>query len=109
MKFVGEITKPGESCGLLESDQFDFLGTEVMSQAVMTEAALSCALNSMANSEIGYVNLNEERLNKFFNVNNLKFDTSSFAKHIPLFKQKLGANKPLKLWIYMEGIDIKLG
>jgi hypothetical protein len=79
MYFLGEITRPGESCGMLEPDQFDFMGTEVMSQAVMSESALTCALNSFADSPIGYVNLNEERLNAFFNVNNLKFDTSSFA------------------------------
>ena len=109
MYFIGEITRPNESCGELVPDQFDFMGTEVQSQAVMSESALTCALNSMAGSNIGYVNLNEKRLNQFFGVNNLKFDTSSFAKHIPIFKQKIGPNKPLKLEVSMRDIDVKLG
>jgi len=52
----------------------------------MSESAATCLLNSMARSPLGNVNLNEERLNKFFGVNDIKFDTSSFAKYIPMFK-----------------------
>lgn len=86
MFFIGEITKKGESCGELNPDQFDFMGTEVMSQAVMSESAMSCALNSIAASNIGYVVLNEKDINTFFNVQDIKFDTTNFAAHIPLFK-----------------------
>ena len=109
MYFLGEITRPGESCGTLDPDQFDFMGTEIMSQAVMSESALTCALNSMAGSPIGQVNLNEERLNTFFGVKDLRFDTSNFDRHIPLFKQKLGVNKPLKVALSMKNIEVKLG
>ena len=86
MFFIGEVTSRMHQCGELNPDQFDFMGTEIMSQAVMSESAMTCALNTIAASNIGYVSLNEERLNQFFNVNDLKFDTTNFARHIPLFK-----------------------
>ena len=56
-----------------------------ISQLAVTESAFSCMLNNIASSEIGHYNLNEARLEQFFNVPGIKFDTSNFAKHIPLF------------------------
>lgn len=109
MYFLGEITYNDETCEAFEPDQFDFMGTEIMSQAVMGQSALTCVLNGMAKSPIGQVNLNEERLNKFFGVNDLRFDTSSFAKHISLFKNKIGPSKPLKLKLGMSDINVQLG
>jgi len=85
------------------------MGTEIMSQAVMSESAMSCALNSIAASNIGYVVLNEKDINTFFNVQDIKFDTTNFAANIPLFKQKLGPNKPLKLALWMKDIEVKFG
>ena len=53
MYFLGEVTYGKESCGILEPDQFDFMGTEVKSQLVVSESALACMLNSVAKSKIG--------------------------------------------------------
>ena len=75
----------------------------------MSESAATCFLNSVARSPIGFINLNEERLNQFFNVTGVKFDTSSFARHIPLFKDKLGPNKPLKVMTSVSHIEVQLG
>jgi len=66
MYFLGEVTYRNESCGTLEPDQFDFMGTEVKSQLVVSESALACMLNSVAKSKIGKLDFSEERLNKFF-------------------------------------------
>ena len=54
-------------------------------------------LNNIAQSEIGKYDLNEKRLEQFFNVPGIKFDTTNFAKNIALFQEKLGDNKPLKM------------
>jgi hypothetical protein len=51
----------------------------------MTESAASCMCNAIAESPIGKLNLNQEKINQFFNVTDIKTDTSSIAKHIPLF------------------------
>jgi hypothetical protein len=61
---LGEIYRKGDDgCGELEADEFDFLGNTSISQVVITQAAASCILNSVAKSRIGEINLNEERLN----------------------------------------------
>jgi len=41
--------------------------------------------NAIAESPIGKLDLNQEKINQFFNVTDIKTDTSSIAKHIPLF------------------------
>jgi hypothetical protein len=51
----------------------------------MSESAASCALNTVAASNIGWINLNEERINQFFGVKDLKLDTTSLAKSLPIF------------------------
>ena len=37
-------------------------------------------------SLFGNASLNEKDINTFFNVQDIKFDTTNFAAHIPLFK-----------------------
>jgi hypothetical protein len=82
--FLGEILYGGQGCDL-EPDFFDFMDDQEFSQLVISESATTCGLNNIARSPIGKLDLNEQRLNQFFGVNNLKFDTTSFAKHIPVF------------------------
>ena len=50
-------------------------------------------LNNVAKSPIGHLDFNEKRLNQFFQVDDLKLDTTSFAKHMPIFQQKIGPKK----------------
>ena len=61
----------------------------------------------MAKSEIGKFDFNEQRLNTFFGVDYLKFDTTNFAKHMPIFKNKLGKDKPLRMFVNFEQFDVK--
>jgi len=86
--FVGELIwmGNGRDCQL-EHEEMDFMqkNDATISQLAITESAFTCMLNNIAASEIGHYNLNEERLEQFFNVPGIKFDTTNFAKHIPLF------------------------
>lgn len=75
----------------------------------MSEAAATCLLNELAKSRIGQINLNEERLNALFNVTDIKFDTTSFAKYIATLKNKIGPGKPLKVKASISHVEVKLG
>jgi hypothetical protein len=48
-------------------------------------------------------------LNALFNVTDIKFDTNNFAKYIPTLKNKIGANKPLKVKASISHVDVRLG
>lgn len=107
---LGEYYQKGDDgCGELEVDEFDFLGNTSLSQVVITQAAATCMLNSAAKSPIGQVDLNEERLNKLYNITGLKFNTTSMAKHFPILKSKLGPNKPLKVKASISNAKVALG
>lgn len=116
MKFFGELLYGNHVCQL-ESEPFDFLeeDTEVNngsnSQLVVTDSAFSCAINSAAKSPIGQFEFNEEKLNTFFGLpsGTFKFDTTSFAQHMPIFEKKLGENKPLKMNIHFSHIRTYFG
>lgn len=106
--FLGELTYNGKGCAL-EADYFDFMDDQEFSQLVISESAASCALSNIALSNIGKLDFNEKRLNQFFSVDNLKFDTSAFAKHIPIFEEKLGKNKPLRAQISFKNVNVIFG
>ena len=53
--------------------------------------------------------MNEKRLNELFKETDIKFDTSSYSKYIPLFQQKLGPKKPLRLQTSAKDITVKFG
>lgn len=106
--FLGELTYNGKGCAL-EADYFDFMDDQEFSQLVISESAASCALGNIALSNIGKLDFNEARLNSFFSVDNLKFDTSAFAKHIPIFEEKLGPNKPLRSKISFKNVNVIFG
>jgi len=63
----------------------------------------------MAKSKIGTVVLNADKISKLFNHPDLeyKFDSSSIAKHMPLFKDKLGPNVPLKMTMEFKDINVE--
>lgn len=88
-KFFGELVFADHIC-TLEHEPFDFLGEDVFdagtSQIVITDSAASCNLNAIAKSDLGKFSFNEAKLNQFFGVDYLKFDTTSFAEHMPIFK-----------------------
>jgi len=106
--FLGELTYQGRGCPL-EADYFDFMDDQEFSQLVMSESAATCALSNIAQSNIGKLDFNEARLNQFFGVDNIKFDSSAFAKHIPIFKEKLGPGKPLRSKISFKNVNVLFG
>ena len=75
----------------------------------MTESAAGCILNSVASSPIGTLNLNEKQTNAFFNVTDIKTDSTSIAAHIPLFQQKIGPKKPLKAVVSADRFKVTYG
>lgn len=58
------------------------------SQWVVSDAVATCMANAFAESPIGRVKLNKEYIASMFKDYDqaLEFDTSSIAKHLPLFK-----------------------
>ena len=109
-KFFGELVYLHHFCNL-EHEPFEFLEAidSKTSQIVITDSAFSCGLNNVAKSLIGHLRFNEDQLNTFFGVNYLKFDTSSFKKHMPIFETKLGKNKPLRMNISFKDFSVKFG
>jgi len=106
-RFFGELEFHDHEC-TLEHEAFDFLEVELAqtSQIVITDSVASCNLNAIAKSQIGKLEFNEQKLNTFFGVDYLKFDTTSFAKHMPIFKAKLGAGKPLLMFVNFKDFKI---
>lgn len=108
-KFFGELVYHDHIC-TLEHEPFDFLGEDAgTSQIVMTDSAASCNLNAIAKTDLGKFSFNEAKLNQFFGVDYLKFDTTSLAEHMPIFKTKLGPNKPLLMFIAFKDIKVQFG
>lgn len=101
MFFVGELSYAGMGCPI-ESDPMEFVNDEGLnekyySQLVVSESAASCIADTMARSPIGTLVLDESRMNQLFGRTDIKLDTTSIAEHIPIFQDKIGKNKPLKI------------
>ena len=75
----------------------------------ISDSSASCMFEQFFNSPLGHLNLNEKTMNQLFNVTDIKFDTSSYAKYLPIFKQKLGPNKPLRLETTLKDFTVKFG
>jgi hypothetical protein len=56
------------------------------SQLTISESAFSCMFNKMAQSKIGHIFMDTERLNAFWGTgDSLKLDTSGLYSHLPIF------------------------
>lgn len=78
---VGDLMWAGNSyqqCNI-QHEKFDFMDKKAHSQLVVTQSAASCLMNSLGASEIGHLDFNERRLRALFKVEDLYFDTTSFA------------------------------
>ena len=62
---VGEVLYNGMACeeGSIVENNVHFIDNPEMSQLVLTESAASCMLNQLAKSNLGKLDLNEERFN----------------------------------------------
>ena len=87
LKFIGSIDYKhiNKPC-IMAPDAFDFMTNDIQSQWVVTESAATCLANSMSTGGLYSFELNEKKTNEFFNVTDIKTDTSSIAAHIPLFQ-----------------------
>lgn len=108
--YLGELMYKKQGC-TIEPDFMNFSNEEAFSQWVISESAATCMANSLARSNIGHVHLNKEKLTKLFNKPDLdvEFNSSSIAKHIPMFQEKIGSNQPLKLELSFKDVSIKFG
>ena len=66
-------------------------------------------LNNIAKTPIGHLDFTEKKINEFFQVDDVKLDTTNFAKHMPIFKQKVGPNKMLRIASSYKDINVMLG
>jgi hypothetical protein len=82
---------------------------------LMAEETATCWWNTIANSPIGTLNLNGDKLSKLFSGLTLKeveypFTARSLKKHIPLFYQKLkNKDQKLKLDVSFKDFNVKFG
>lgn len=91
-----------------------FMSHNTYTQWVVSEEAATCMGNSFAKSEIGKIELTGAKLSKMFQgfthkKLDIPFTTSSLRKHIPLFYQKLGKNKKLRLDLSFKDIKVLFG
>ena len=101
MFMVGELSYDGVGCEI-ESEPMEFVGDmgldeKYYSQLVISESAASCIADSVTRSPIGKLELDETRMNQLFERNDIKLDSTSIAEHIPIFQDKYGKKKPLKI------------
>jgi len=108
---TGELSYDGIGCEI-EADPMDFVTSKndaVYSQLVISESAASCIAKSMSRSNIGTLDLDESRMNTLFSRNDIKLNTTSIAEHIPIFQDKFGKNKPLKIQLGFKEPKILFG
>lgn len=82
---------------------------EVWSQVVISEAAADCFANAVARSEIGHLALDKDKLNALFRMDTFEFSTTSLAQHLPVFYEKIGPGKALKVDVHLRDIEVSFG
>ena len=101
-----EVFGDEEYC-TIEADDMDFVEDEDIfwSQFVVSQSMATCVLNKIAQSNIGTIYLDTQSINEFaYDGHFGSFDTTSLGKHLPLFEDKLGSNKELKIKLSFKDI-----
>jgi len=58
---------------------------------VLSEAAATCMVNTIANSKIGTITLDKEKFNTMFDLEEeFEFDSTSIGEYIPVLVTKVG-------------------
>lgn len=95
--FAGELLSPKyEGCEDMKPSMMQFSNSD-FSQLVVSEAAATCLMTTISKSKIGKYQINKDKLRILFGNDKLRFDTQSISPQIPIFKEKIGAEKPLLL------------
>jgi len=83
------------------------------SQIVLTENAVQCSLDNLMRSPIGRMRFSTERLNKMFEMFEIKdkfvMDTTTVGEFLPIFPKKLGKGKALNMILSFKHFDVKFG
>lgn len=93
----------------MDADYMDFVNSATFSQLVVSESAASCWMNQWAASSIGKFDLDDEKVNLILEQDWIKLTTTSIAKQIPLFQQKLGHDIPMKLELHYKDFKVMYG
>lgn len=65
---------------------------------IISQSMATCFLNKYFSSELGKVSLNSDSVRQFaYDGSVAEFTSSSLKNHIPLFENKIGADKPLRI------------
>jgi hypothetical protein len=108
--FLGELIHNNENCGdMIVDNNIHFYNVQDQSQLVVGESAATCLVTQWAKSDLGQLYINEEKFNKMFLVDGYKLDTTSLSKHIKIFEEKVGSNKPLKFHANFKDIKVQFG
>jgi len=116
-RYVGEMAYQhldNSKCKMTEIKPMKFMAHKHFSQYVMSEEAATCWANAFSQSEIGEINLTGPKLSKLFQGFTQKpldipFTSTSLRNHIPLFFQKLGHNKKLRLDLTFKDVKVLFG
>lgn len=112
--FVGEMAYQhldNSKCKMDAVKPMKFIEHDPYSQIVMSEEAATCWFNAFSESEIGEINITGTKLSKLFQgftkkALDIPFTSTSLKNHIPLFYQKLGKNKKLRLDLTFKDIKV---
>lgn len=107
--YRSRVTNKFQDCHMNPLEMEYLPDKEVWSQIVISEAAADCFANAVAKSEIGRLELTEEKLNAAFRMDALKLTTTTLAMHLPLFYEKIGPNKPLKIDVHVKDVKVSFG
>lgn len=112
--YIGELAHKHLSTSECNMDPkfMKFMSHSTFTQWAISESAMTCMANAFAKSEIGHIMLNKDKLNKMFSrykMKELKFDTTSIKKHLPLFEYKMGKNKPLHVDLSFKDVNVLIG
>lgn len=115
--YVGEMAYQhldNSKCAMSDIKPMKFMAHETYSQWVMSEESATCMANALAESEIGEINLTGKKLSKLFQGFTRKqldipFTSTALKNHIPLFYQKLGKNKNLRLDLTFKDVKVLFG
>jgi len=82
---------------------------KVWSQLAVSEAAADCFAKAVASSDIGRVELTKQKLNDMFRMDNFELSSSSLARYIPVFYDKLGRGVEMKIDLSFKDIAVNFG
>lgn len=106
-QIFGETLYRGVGCDDLSPKYAYFDPTYPYSQFIITEAAATCMASKIAQSKLSRFRMTRSTLNAFLVKDDLRFDTTSIKREMPILFTKLGKDKPLEFILSFR--DMKVG